>query len=74
LENIQASINRNPDDIEKWHQLLRFAPTVLALRNLHELAADEIWQIFSKSASTTRTTREMKKKGTQKMNQAHEEK
>src|SRR6218665_239033 len=30
LENILASIVSNPDDIEKWHQLLRFAPTVLA--------------------------------------------
>ncbi|PGH37981.1 MAG: hypothetical protein CRN43_17955, partial [Candidatus Nephrothrix sp. EaCA] len=30
LENILASIVSNPDDIEKWHQLLRFAPSVLA--------------------------------------------
>src|SRR6218665_337825 len=30
LENILASIVSNPDDIENWHQLLRFAPSVLA--------------------------------------------
>jgi len=30
LENILASINNNPSDIETWHQLLRFASSVLA--------------------------------------------